>query len=76
MPPAGLLPIATVTVPVKVVAVLPKSSRPTTRTAGLMVAPAVVVAGCTVKLSCVASPGVMLNAPLVRVRLPDVAASR
>jgi hypothetical protein len=41
-----------------------------------MVAPAVVVPGCTVKLSCVAAPGVMLNAPLVRVKVPDVAASR
>jgi hypothetical protein len=76
VPLAGLVPIAIVTEPVKPVAVLPNASRAVTRTAGEMAAPAVVVTGGTVKLSCVAGPGVILNAPLVRVRMPDVAASR
>src|SRR5262245_53564479 len=76
VPPAGLLAIPTVTVPVRGVAVLPKASRAATRTAGLIFAPAVVVLGCRVKLSCVAAPGVMLNALLVRVRVPASATSR
>src|SRR6267143_3215526 len=65
VPPPGLVPIATVTFPVNPLAVFPCPSRAVTCTVGVIVAPAVVVVGCTVKTSCVAVPAVMLNAPLV-----------
>ncbi len=44
--PPGLVPIATVTVAVDEVTVLPEESWIATRTAGLMVAPALMVLGC------------------------------
>src|SRR2546430_1458446 len=65
VPPAGLKPSATVTLPAKPVAVLPRASNAVTRTAGLMVAPVVVVLGCTVTASWVAVPGAMVKAELV-----------
>ena len=69
-PPAGFVPIATVTVPVNPVAVLPKASRAVTCTAGVIAVPAVVATGCTVKTSCAALAGVMLNAVLAAAPVP------
>src|SRR5205814_2028154 len=73
-PPDGLVPMASVTLPVNPVAVLLLASRAVTCTAGVIVAPADVVLGSTENTSCVAVPAVMLNA--VRSALPcPVAAS-
>jgi hypothetical protein len=79
MAPAVPVPgvIATVMFPAKLVAVLPNASCAATRTDGLMLAPAVVVVGCTVKASRVAVPGVMLKALLVSgANAPAVAVRR
>src|SRR2546426_6439745 len=57
VPPAGSAPIATVMVPVKLVTVFPEASRALTCTAGVIVAPASVLLGCTVKPRCVAAGG-------------------
>src|SRR5258707_3070209 len=76
VPLPGLVPIAIVTLPAKPVAVLPPASSAVTCTAGVMIAPAPVVLGCTVKASCVAEPARILNALLVVVRAPEVAARR
>src|SRR5213078_3246977 len=54
-PPPGLVPIATVTVPAKLVAVLPRLSRAVTCTAGVIVAPADAALGCTVNTSSFAA---------------------
>lgn len=59
-PPPGLFWIATTTAPVKPDAVLPRASRAVSWTAGVMLPPAGVVLGCTVKASCVAGPAVTL----------------
>src|SRR5438034_7379237 len=65
VPLLGLVPIATVTLPVKPVAVLPLASWAVTCTAGVIAAPAVVVLGCTLNTNWVAVPAMMLNAVLV-----------
>ncbi len=65
VPPPGLVAIASVTVPVNPVAVLLEPSSAVTTTAGVMVAPAVVVVGCTVIASCVAGATLTLKAGLV-----------
>src|SRR2546430_10340661 len=70
VPPAGLLPIASVTLPVNPVATLPKASRAVTSTAGVMVAPAVVLVGCTVNTSWDAAAGEIVNVRLVTPRSP------
>src|SRR6266516_1249235 len=70
VPPPVLVPMARVTLPVKPVAVLPFASRAVTSTAGVIVAPAVVLLGCTENTSCVAVPAVILNAVLVPVAGP------
>src|SRR5205809_417079 len=62
VPPPGLVPIATLTFPVKPDAVLPWASWAVTCTAGVMTEPAVVVVGSAEKTRCDAAPGVMLNA--------------
>src|SRR2546425_514268 len=67
VPPPGLAPSATVTLPVNAVAVLPCGSCAVTCTAGVMTAAAVVVVGSTVKTSWLAVPGVTLNAVLLAV---------
>src|SRR5215470_14289957 len=64
VPPPALVPIASVTEPVKAVAVLPLASRAVTTIAGAMLAPAVALVGWLVKTSSVAAPGVMLNVAL------------
>src|ERR1041385_4011650 len=61
VPPPGLAPSATVTVPVNPVAGFPCASRAVTCTAGVIGAPAGVVDGCTVNTSWLAAPGVMSN---------------
>ena len=63
--PPGLLPNATVTLPVKPGTAFPAGSSAVTCTAGLMIAPATVLVGCAVNASCVAAPGVMSNGALV-----------
>src|SRR6266850_1464972 len=65
VPPLGFVPMARVTVPVKLVAVLPWLSRAVTTIAGVIAAPAVAALGCVVNTRTLAVPGVMLNAVLV-----------
>src|SRR5439155_563744 len=65
LPPAGFVPIETVTLPAKPVAVLPSASRAVTPTSVAIPAHALAVLGCTVKTSWVASPGVIVNGALV-----------
>ena len=57
----GFVPIATVTGFEALVTRFPPASRISTCTAGLIVAPPVVLTGCTRKPSCAAVPTVMLN---------------
>src|SRR5437899_10234988 len=68
--------MASVTLPVNPVAVLLLASRAVTCTAGVIVAPADVVLGCTENTSCVAVPAVILNAALVPVAGPVALAVR
>src|SRR6267143_656859 len=65
VPAPGFVPIAMVTLPVKPVAVFPWASWAVTCTAGVIAAPAVVLAGCTLNTSWLAVPAVMLKAVLV-----------
>src|SRR5438128_4625926 len=65
VPPPGLAPSATVTLPVNAVAVLPCGSCAVTWTAGVIAAAAVVVVGCTVNTSWLAGPGARLHAVLL-----------
>src|SRR2546422_1025021 len=65
VPLPGFAPSATVTLPVKAGAVLPSAYSAVTCTAGVIDAPAAVLFGCTVHPSCVAVPGVRLNAVFV-----------
>src|SRR5947199_271951 len=58
-PAAGFVPIATVTAPLKPGTGFPPASNAVSRTAGAIAAPAVVLAGCTVKASRVAGAPVM-----------------
>jgi hypothetical protein len=74
--PGGLTPIVSVTLLVKVVAVLPSASRAVTWTAGVNGAPATALAGWTVNASWVAAPGVTVNAALVAPVSPVAAAVR
>src|SRR5512143_2676450 len=77
IPLLGLVPMAMVTLPVKLVAVFPATSCAATFTAGVMVAVASVLVGCTVNTRFAAGPAVMLKAALVSgVRPLAVAASR
>src|SRR2546429_6741504 len=69
-PPPGFMPIATVTEPLNAVAVLPCASCAVTWTAGVIVAPATVVVGWTVKTSRLATPGVTLKTVLLPVVSP------
>src|SRR5262245_8555704 len=61
VPPAALLPLATVLLAVELVTVFPKVSCTVTCTAGEMAAPAVALVGCTVKASFEAAAGLMVN---------------
>src|ERR1044071_2641470 len=62
-------PIATVIVPVNVVATLPPSSSADTAT--VIVLSGWLLLGCTVKLSCEAAPGVIAKDALVAEASPD-----
>src|SRR5438034_602391 len=73
-PPDGLVPIASVTLPVNPVTVFPFASWAVTSTAGAMLAPATVLVGCTVNTSVAAVPAVILNAVLVPVTGPGALA--
>src|SRR2546422_11346203 len=64
VPPPGLLAIVSVTLPVNPVATLPNASRAVTSTAGVMVAAAAVLVGCTVNTSCDAAAGGVLKGAL------------
>ena len=59
VPPLGLVPMASVTLSVALVTVLPNASRTVTCTAGLIATPPLVLLGCTVKASWLAAAGVM-----------------
>src|SRR5438045_2759733 len=61
VPPPGLVPIATVTLAVELVTVLPNVSCTVTCTAGAMETPAVALVGWTVKASLGAAAALMLN---------------
>jgi hypothetical protein len=75
-PPLGFAPIATVTAPVKLVAVLPNASRADTCTAGVIAAPAGVFPGCPVTASAVAAAALTVTDALVPAASePDVATS-
>src|SRR2546426_12309466 len=63
-PPDGFVPTASVPFPVNAVAVLPNASRAIRRPAGVIVAPACVVLGCTVNASFAAAAGEIVNAVL------------
>src|SRR5438876_114372 len=71
VPLPGLLPIASVTLPANPVATLPNVSHAVTSTAGVMVAAAAVLVGCTVNTSRDAAAGVMLKVALVTPRSPS-----
>src|SRR5229473_647100 len=64
VPPAGLVPIATVTGPVKLGTAFPNASRALTTTAGVIAAPAPVVLGCPVNASALAAPATTGPRPL------------
>ena len=74
VPPTGLAPSPTVTVPVNPLAVFPCASCAVTCTAGVIAAPAAVLLGWTVNTSFAAVPGVTLNAALVAAGSPAAAA--
>src|SRR5919108_3953754 len=76
VPVLGLVPSATVMLPVKPVAVFPCASWVVTCTAGVIAAPAAVLVGCTLNTSCVAVPAVMLKAALAAVAKPLALAPR
>ena len=70
VPPAGFVSSARVTTPVKDGTVFPCASRATICNAGVMLAPAAVPLGCTVKASWVGAPGVMPKVALVALDRP------
>src|SRR5439155_15426507 len=70
LPPPGLLPVVSVTLPVNPVARLPKESYAVTSTAGVMAAPAGVSVGCTVNTSWDAAAGETVKVRLVPPRSP------
>src|SRR2546430_15852374 len=74
VPPPGFAPIASVTVAVNAVAVFPCASCAVTWTAGVIGAPAVAVAGCSVNTRRVAAPAAMLKLALGTGGRPAAAA--
>src|SRR2546428_685115 len=65
VPPAGFVPIATLTTFIALVTVLPNVSWIATWKAGVIAAPATVLLGCMVNTSFAAVPGVIVNVLLV-----------
>src|SRR5437667_7464918 len=76
VPLAGLVPIASVMLVVAVVTVLPWASWTVTCTAGVFIAPAAALLGCTVKTTFAAGPALMLHALLVAPVKPVALAGR
>src|SRR3989442_2758993 len=70
VPPPALGPSVTFTLPAKPVATLPSASWAVTCTAGVIAAPAVALAGCTLKTSTLGAPAVTLKAALVAPPFP------
>src|SRR5436190_1077159 len=70
VPPPGFVPMAIAIEADDEVTTLPPRSLTCTVTAGVMVAPPVVLVGCWPNTTCVAAPGVMLKAFDVTVLLP------
>src|SRR3989442_8757419 len=70
-PPPGLRPLASVPLPANPVATLPNVPPAVPSTAGVMVAAAAVLVGCTVNTSRDAAAGVMLKVALVTPRSPS-----
>src|SRR5229473_4818196 len=73
VPPAGLVPIATVTGPVKLGTAFPNASRALTTTAGVIAAPAPVVLGCPVNASALAAPATTVTAAVCVTVTPAIA---
>src|SRR5690349_17076959 len=73
-PPAGLVPSAIVTLPVKPGTGLPLASSAVTRTAGVIACPATAVFGSVVNTNWVAVPDETLNVVLVAPVSPGAAA--
>ncbi len=76
VPPAGFVPIATVTLPVKPVTRFPSASFTLTCGAGVISAPAAVTLGCTVNTSRFGVPTVTSNGVLEVPVSPVAAAVR
>ena len=76
VPPPGLAPIASATLPLNPVAVFPWASWAVTCTAGVIAAPAVTLAGCTENTSRAALAGVISKAVLVGPVWPAAVADR
>src|SRR5713226_4092930 len=74
VPPTGLVPIATVTVPVKLATRFPNASSALTTTAGVMTAPATVLLGCPVNASWPTAPAVTVTAAVCVTVTPAIAA--
>src|SRR5512143_330810 len=75
VPAFAFVPIATVTLPAKLVATLSNWSRAVTLTAGVMAEPAAVSEGCTVNESFAAAAGLIVNAlETTGVTTPELAA--
>src|SRR2546426_9109892 len=70
VPPTGLLPIATVTLPLNPVAMLPWASSAATRTAGAIASPAVARPGPTLEARWRGAPGVPGNGGVVGGGVP------
>src|SRR5947207_15516730 len=70
VPLLGLVPIASVMLPVNPVAVFPWPSWAVTWTAGVIAAPATALLGCPVHTSALAEPADTLNAALPPVARP------
>src|SRR5512142_2054079 len=76
VPDPGFVPIATVTLPLNVVTVLPAASCAVTTTAGAMATPATPLLGSCVNTSCATGPTAISNVLLVPgVSAPEVAVS-
>src|SRR5713226_7534330 len=74
VPFAGLVPSATVTLPVKLDTAFPKASRALTTTAGVIAAPAPLVLGWPVNVSALAAPATTVTAAVCVTVTPAIAA--
>src|SRR5690348_504314 len=74
VPPAGFVPIATVTTPVNPVAGFPSASWAVTCTGGLIATVCSALVGCTAKARCVAAPGVTVTVAVGVIVMPLITA--